>query len=331
MGDLCESPEFSLCGCQWQLRVFPGGSLPEHAHFLSYYLASKSSSAVKASYKLVIVAQRASGQDEVFCSSGLRRFEAKGKQVDGWGRDKFVALDRLHSADHGLLVNDTVVFRVEVNVLCRLQYAAKPFVLDAFAASMHSMCAGPFVDVTLRCVGSLGTGSTQQDFPANKCVLAARSPVFHAMFTNGMQESNQRLVTLPDDPCAVRELVHFVYTDTCSHAYLDIDLVKQVLATAAKYQVAGLARVCECRLALALTPQTCVSLLALADSLCAAELRASALQLAARHLDELERDDEFALLDPALQQEVADARKSIGRRFRFSSAISKGAQYCSIC
>ena len=58
-----------------------------------------------------------SGSDEVFVSSGVRLFEAKGVQIDGWGRDKFMLLENLLDSDSGFLVNDAVIFKVEVGQL----------------------------------------------------------------------------------------------------------------------------------------------------------------------------------------------------------------------
>ena len=57
IGDIVESPEFEVCSKTWQLRIFPGGSLAAHAGYVSYYLASKSSTLTRASYKLMILSQ----------------------------------------------------------------------------------------------------------------------------------------------------------------------------------------------------------------------------------------------------------------------------------
>lgn len=81
VGDSIESPEFTICGHCWQLRIFPGGSLESHKSYISYYLASKSTRQARASYKLSIVNQIPGGEDEQFASSGVRVFEAKGLQV----------------------------------------------------------------------------------------------------------------------------------------------------------------------------------------------------------------------------------------------------------
>lgn len=81
VADCVESPEFLLCGHKWQLRIFPGGSLENHKGFMSFYLASKSNKIARACYKLIVSNQIVGGEDEVFSSSGIRVFEAKGEQV----------------------------------------------------------------------------------------------------------------------------------------------------------------------------------------------------------------------------------------------------------
>lgn len=82
-----------------------------HKGYISYYLASKSNRVARASYKLSILSQVLGSPDEVFVSSGVRTFEAKGVQVDGWGRDKFVSATILSDSDYGYSLDDTVIFR----------------------------------------------------------------------------------------------------------------------------------------------------------------------------------------------------------------------------
>jgi hypothetical protein len=84
IGESVESPEFTLCGYTWQLRIFPGGSLELHKDFLSFYLASKSEKLARASYTLSIVNQILGGEDESFNSSAVRIFEPKGDQVESF-------------------------------------------------------------------------------------------------------------------------------------------------------------------------------------------------------------------------------------------------------
>lgn len=326
VGDIVESPEFIICDRLWQLRIFPGGSLPQHAGQVSYYLASKASTVTKASYKLMILSQIPGEVDEVFASSGIRKFEAKGKQVDGWGRDKFISLEALKNPVNGLLREDTIIFRVEIHVVCGAQYISKPFVIDEFAKDILRM-KELFPDVSLHLTGSV----TPETITANKCILATRSPVFHAMLTNTMRETFQSVIELPDDPATFKELLHYIYTDACSHFHPDTDFVRDLLATAAKYQIKGLQSICESRLAIALTHKTAISTLIFADSLFAEELKRAALQYIARYYEELEKEEEFLLLDATFVQEIQDSKQSISRRYNiFSGGFKKPSRFCTV-
>ena len=106
------------------MRIFPGGSLDSHKGYVSYYLASKSTKAARASYKLVILNQQPGGTDETFVSSGVRLFEAKGVQIDGWGRDKFMLASVVNEPDNGFVVDDIITFKVEITVYGELESSA---------------------------------------------------------------------------------------------------------------------------------------------------------------------------------------------------------------
>ena len=54
--------------------------------------------------------------DEVFASTGVRKFEARGIHVDGWGRDKFISNAVLRDLSNGFIVNEKVIFKVEITV-----------------------------------------------------------------------------------------------------------------------------------------------------------------------------------------------------------------------
>lgn len=223
VGESTESPEFELCGKLWQLRIFPGGSLENHVGFISYYLASKSSTVTRAAYKLIIKNQKQGGADEVFASSGIRKFEAKGVQVDGWGRDKFVSASQLKDPWLGFCVNDTVIFQVEIAVYGGLTpispavNLAGQSVLSLSQSIMRSMFDNKdsFSDVVIDVTG--------ERIYAHKCILSARSPVFHCMLHGGMTESVTSIITINDiDADIIRELVSFIYSDIIRYEPLTV-------------------------------------------------------------------------------------------------------------
>ena len=125
------NPSKSHLISNFRLRIFTGGSLDAHRGYLSYYLASKSSRQARASYKLIVCNQSDPPNpdlDESFSSSGVRVFEAKGVQVDGWGRDKFMSNTTLVNPELNFCVNDTVIFKVEITVFGDIELCGFPVV-----------------------------------------------------------------------------------------------------------------------------------------------------------------------------------------------------------
>lgn len=130
-------------------------------------------------------------------------------------------------------------------------------------------------------------------------ILAARSPFFYKLFSNGMRESEQRRVTLrinASEEAALMELLSFMYcntvTPTTAPALLDI------LMAADKYEVASCMRYCSRILRnLPMTPDSALLYLELPSSILMAEavqpLTDAAKQyLAARYKDITKFHDE---------------------------------------
>ena len=111
----------------------------------------------------------------------------------------------------------------------------------AHSEILLSKCAqfrdeGHFIDVRLK---------VREDiFPAHRIVLAANSDYFHAMFTDGMKESNQEVIELKDEsisPDAFKIVMDSIYTgDLC----VNEENVFEVLAAADHLQVTTVVQQC---------------------------------------------------------------------------------------
>ena len=111
----------------------------------------------------------------------------------------------------------------------------------ANSVDLLSKCAqfrdeGEFIDVRLK-VG-------EDVFPAHRIVLAANSDYFHAMFTDGMKESNQEVVELKDEsisPDALKIVMDSIYT---GDLHVNEENVFEVLAAADHLQVISVVEQC---------------------------------------------------------------------------------------
>ena len=95
---------------------------------------------------------------------------------------------------------------------------------------------GEFIDVRLK-VG-------EDVFPAHRIVLAANSDYFHAMFTDGMKESNQEVIELKDEsisPDALKIVMDSIYT---GDLHVNEENVFEVLAVADHLQVTSVLQQC---------------------------------------------------------------------------------------
>ena len=111
----------------------------------------------------------------------------------------------------------------------------------AHSEILLSKCAqfrdeGQFIDVLLK---------VREDiFPAHRIVLAANSDYFHAMFTDGMKESNQEVIELKDEsisPDALKIVMDSIYT---GDLHVNEENVFEVLAAADHLQVSSVAKLC---------------------------------------------------------------------------------------
>ena len=111
----------------------------------------------------------------------------------------------------------------------------------AHSEVLLSKCAqfrdeGQFIDIHLK-VG-------EDIFPAHRIVLAANSDYFHAMFTDGMKESNQEVIELKDEiisPDALKIVMESIYTGDLR---VDKENVFEVLAAADHLQVTTVVQQC---------------------------------------------------------------------------------------
>ena len=159
-------------------------------------------------------------------------------------------------------------------------------------------------DVKIECEG--------QTFDCHQAILAARSPVFMAMFTSNMKEKETKKVTIDDFKAeVVSEMLNFIYTGSVSSK--DIGKIATELLTAAdKYQLDLLKRLCEEVLCSTLKVSNCVEYLVVGDMYHQTfKLRRMAMRLAVENLNSIIDTDIVKYLfkqKPELAWEIVKAQ-----------------------
>lgn len=122
---------------------------------------------------------------------------------------------------------------------------------------------GRFADCTLTVGG--------RDLHAHKAILAARSPVFEAMFVHETEESKRNIVNITDvDYEVLKEMLRYIYTGTAPNLH---SLADDLLAAADKYALERLKIQCEQALCINLTVDNSCETLILADLHSAEQLK----------------------------------------------------------
>ncbi|KAI0615951.1 TD and POZ domain-containing protein 5, partial [Pyrenophora tritici-repentis] len=121
------------------------------------------------------------------------------------------------------------------------------------------------------------------EFRAHKAMLAARSPVFRAMFEHQMEERLTNCVEMHDlDPHVFKEMMGFIYTGKAPHLHSH-SMACDLLAAADRYGMEGLMVLCEDALSRNLSVENAAHTLILADLHSAQQLKTQALDFIALH------------------------------------------------
>lgn len=133
---------------------------------------------------------------------------------------------------------------------------------------------------------------------AHRNILAARSPVFAAMLSSGMQEGREKKIVIKDlEPRAVRDMIAYLYTGSVKQDTLDDDdLCLGLLQAAHCYKVDGLVSSCAEIIGKRLALTTVCDRLEFADLLGCESLKSRCLSFIYQHMAEVQNTEAYAKL-----------------------------------
>lgn len=122
-------------------------------------------------------------------------------------------------------------------------------------------------------------------FMAHKVVLASSSPVFKAMFTNGLREQGMEVVSIEGiHPKVMERLIEFAYTASIS---MGEKCVLHVMNGAVMYQIDSVVRACSDFLVQQLDPSNAIGIANFAEQIGCAELHQRAREYIYMHFGEV--------------------------------------------
>ncbi|XP_015421620.1 PREDICTED: speckle-type POZ protein A-like [Myotis davidii] len=213
VGEVIQSSTFSseaIAHLKWCLRVYPKGLDEDSKDHLSLYLflVSSPKRIFLAKFKLSILNDK--GEETKSLESHQAYMFVQGKD---WGFKKFIRRDVLFDEDYRFLPDDKLTLFCEVSVVqdsvtISGQNTTKMVKVPEcqLANELGGLWENSWFTDCCFCVAG-------QKFQAHKAIVAARSPVFRAMFAHAMEESNKNRVEIIDmDPGVFKEMMCFIYT-----------------------------------------------------------------------------------------------------------------------
>ncbi|XP_022743259.1 BTB/POZ and MATH domain-containing protein 4-like isoform X2 [Durio zibethinus] len=296
IGKHIASESFTVGDYQWAIYFYPDGKNPEdNSTYVSVFVALASEGTdVRALFELTLLDQSGKGKHKVHShfdralESGPYTLKYRGSM---WGYKRFFRRALLETSD--FLKDDCLKINCTVGVVVS-QIDCPRFhpiqVPDSDIGSHFGMLLEneEGSDIAFNVFG--------EKFHAHKLVLAARSPVFEAEFTNRMEEDNDEIVVTDMEPKVFKSLLHFIYRDTliddeefvgtsssCMPSVSDA-LASKLLAAADKYDLPRLRLMCESVLCKDISVNSVANILALADRYHAMDLKSVCLKFAAENL-----------------------------------------------
>ena len=205
-----------------------------------------------------------------------------------------------------------VIVDEDLTVLCELTLSlisetrTVPYLPDAIEDSLTSDLGALLQDTELSDI-TLVVGA--KEFPAHRIILAARSPVFKAMFEHDMREKTESRLDIPDlSADTVQWMLQWIYTGRLPSTEQES---KDLLCASDKYSLEPLKVACERSLCRSLRVSNAVDLWELADLHHADYLKANSMRVIAANSDEVKATDRWMQLNRERVDLVAELSKRL--------------------
>ncbi|XP_065203948.1 speckle-type POZ protein B-like [Planococcus citri] len=271
-GERLVSPMFSSATnnqVKWYLSVLPNGKI-DAKDFVSLYIYMSEHSSLEKGKEVftepTFYILNSKGKEEFHLAMSIKKFV----HSTHWGFNEFIKKDAKFR--NNMLSNKALTIRCEIKFSDMNDIAEECNQCDCkigvpecnLSENLETLFKNQeFTDVVLSVNG--------KDFPAHKNILAARSPVFRAMFTHSTKEKELNRVDIEDiSEQVVDEMLKYIYTGKCLNLK---KFAEGLLAAANKYDLYQLKTMCVKTLFEGLSVENATSVLTLADMYGVKELK----------------------------------------------------------
>ena len=287
---------------KWKIVAYPKGNTEIDQNFLSLFLSNESKADVNAKYRFSLL-----DADETFQHTRNFSIRLLTKSENTWGDRQYLDLGTLKNQAEKLLPDGNLTILCDVTVVGPKKTVSIPITNTRANQNDHVIkdlsCAflqEEFSDIKLLCGDKV--------FNCHQFMLAARSPVFRAMFMADMAEKKTKKVDIKDlHPEVLLVLLTFIYTGEIPE--FDED-VKDILAAADQYQLDQLKSACVDHLCRNLEIKNCIDHLIMGDLYQADVLKKTSLLFIASNMKNVLKTNDWkeSLQEyPSLLVEALDA------------------------
>ncbi|XP_026458851.1 BTB/POZ and MATH domain-containing protein 3-like [Papaver somniferum] len=319
VGKSMNSGRFTVAGYDWVVRFYPDGltTQAQEAEYVSVYVRLVSPGEVRASFEFKLRDQIGKGIPSR-SSRSPHTFKFGSSSYSQWGYTKYMKKSQVETSDY--LKDDCLSIRCTVGVVQTRGAKGNRYVIHVPPSDMPQNFKGLLeskigFDITFQ-VGN-------EFFRAHKLILAARSPVFRAMFFGLVGNPEVEIVVIEEfNPFTFKAMLLFLYSDEFpeAHELFDSDslctsttIARHLLVAADRYGLARLKLMCEEKLYEDITANTVADTLELADLHNCMGLKTACLNFVAKpeNLGEVMKSDGYAYLKKCHPSLLTDLLKTI--------------------
>ncbi|KAI3876102.1 hypothetical protein MKW92_040621 [Papaver armeniacum] len=315
VGKPMTSGKFSVCGHDWVIVVYLDGNIETCKDYISVFVKLVSpTTEVRAVHEFKLLDKTGKGEHGAhYAATSPRTFNTK---ENSWGYSEYMKRSELETSSY--LKGDCVTVHCTIRVVQTRVEEGKHYVIPIPPSNMSQNFKGLLesefgTDITIQ-VGN-------ESFKAHKSILAARSPVFKAMFFGVVGNPNMETVSIKEvDPFVFKAMLLFMYSDefpetrelpNSDSPCTSTSILHHLLAAADRYDLSRLKLMCEERLCEKITADTVATTLALADLHQCLQLKTVCLNFAAKpkNLGEVMKSDGYAYLEKSCPSLLTDLLK----------------------
>ncbi|WVZ50351.1 LOW QUALITY PROTEIN: hypothetical protein U9M48_001610 [Paspalum notatum var. saurae] len=266
-GQPVKSSTFRACGHRWKIWYYPNGYNQDSVDWISLFLHHDGADmdVINAGFMFSVLDDAGEPVPTLSVGSSTAFFSPFSAKSREFGYNKFVKREDVEES--ACVKDDCLRIRCDIAVAKPIRREAGTQFVVVPPQDMHRQIGRLFSSGEGRDVTFVVAG---EEFPAHRCVLAARSSVFRAELLGAMKEKAMDRIEIFDmEPRVFKAMLHFMYTDTVPE-FVDeeddeFELFQHLLVAADRYDLERLKRICEKKLCSDMDASTVATALALAE------------------------------------------------------------------